>query len=239
MLRRRLILPAVMIAVVLLLALTGLGIWAGRVIISITSGQLIMQMNQTVLRDVSDMTRSADGALSRMINGLAWHDIPLDDPAAVGRELYGQLRDERHVQWLAFGNEGGGVIDAGRDRGLMAEVAAQGHNHHARITGVQFRQQPGRLIAAAAVTERGTGKYITLGGIYTKNPVTGDRNIGCRTGTKIADRGRSAGCPCQTKPRSPRHTSPATTRCCVRRRRSPAIRRSRSCSTCSLTNFIR
>jgi 4-hydroxy-3-polyprenylbenzoate decarboxylase len=32
--------------------------------------------------------------------------------------------------------------------------------------------------AAAAVTERGSGKYITLGGIYTKNPVTGDRNIG-------------------------------------------------------------
>ncbi len=33
-------------------------------------------------------------------------------------------------------------------------------------------------IAAAKVTERGTGRYITLGGIYTKNPETGDRNIG-------------------------------------------------------------
>jgi 4-hydroxy-3-polyprenylbenzoate decarboxylase len=32
--------------------------------------------------------------------------------------------------------------------------------------------------AAAAVTERGTGRYITLGGIHTKNPDTGDRNIG-------------------------------------------------------------
>ncbi|HEY8751783.1 MAG TPA: menaquinone biosynthesis decarboxylase [Tepidisphaeraceae bacterium] len=32
--------------------------------------------------------------------------------------------------------------------------------------------------AAAGVKERGTGKYITLGGIYTKNPETGDRNIG-------------------------------------------------------------
>ena len=32
--------------------------------------------------------------------------------------------------------------------------------------------------AASEVTERGTGRYITLGGIYTKNPVTGDRNIG-------------------------------------------------------------
>ena len=32
--------------------------------------------------------------------------------------------------------------------------------------------------AAGRVTERGTGRYITLGGIYTKNPATGDRNIG-------------------------------------------------------------
>ena len=32
--------------------------------------------------------------------------------------------------------------------------------------------------AAAAVTERGTGRYITLGGIHTINPDTGDRNIG-------------------------------------------------------------
>src|SRR4051794_36853777 len=32
--------------------------------------------------------------------------------------------------------------------------------------------------AAANVTERGSGKYITLGGVYTKNPDTGDRNIG-------------------------------------------------------------
>src|SRR5215469_14547066 len=114
MLRRRLILPAVAIALVLLLVLTGLGIWAGRVIVSITSDQLVLQMNQTVLRDVGDMTRSADRALSRMINGLAWHDIDLSDSAAVGRELYGQLRDERYVQWLAFGNEAGGVVDAGR-----------------------------------------------------------------------------------------------------------------------------
>jgi 4-hydroxy-3-polyprenylbenzoate decarboxylase len=32
--------------------------------------------------------------------------------------------------------------------------------------------------AAGKVKERGTGRYITLGGIYTKNPSTGDRNIG-------------------------------------------------------------
>jgi len=32
--------------------------------------------------------------------------------------------------------------------------------------------------AATKVTERGTGRYITLGGIHTSNPDTGDRNIG-------------------------------------------------------------
>ena len=32
--------------------------------------------------------------------------------------------------------------------------------------------------ACAAVTERGSGRYITLGGIFTQNPETGDRNIG-------------------------------------------------------------
>jgi 4-hydroxy-3-polyprenylbenzoate decarboxylase len=32
--------------------------------------------------------------------------------------------------------------------------------------------------ACAAVTERGTGRYITFGGVHTRNPVAGDRNIG-------------------------------------------------------------
>ena len=32
--------------------------------------------------------------------------------------------------------------------------------------------------ASAQVSERGTGRYITFGGVHTKNPVTGDRNIG-------------------------------------------------------------
>src|SRR5438045_1246466 len=32
--------------------------------------------------------------------------------------------------------------------------------------------------AAGKVMKRGTGRYITLGGIHTKNPDTGDRNIG-------------------------------------------------------------
>ena len=32
--------------------------------------------------------------------------------------------------------------------------------------------------AAATVKERGTGRYITLGGVFTRNPDTGERNIG-------------------------------------------------------------
>ncbi len=32
--------------------------------------------------------------------------------------------------------------------------------------------------AASKVSERGTGRYITMGGIYTRNPETGDRNVG-------------------------------------------------------------
>ncbi len=32
--------------------------------------------------------------------------------------------------------------------------------------------------ACASASERGTGRYITFGGIYTKNPENGDRNIG-------------------------------------------------------------
>ena len=33
-------------------------------------------------------------------------------------------------------------------------------------------------VAAGKVAERGTGRYITIGGVFTKNPDTGDRNIG-------------------------------------------------------------
>lgn len=32
--------------------------------------------------------------------------------------------------------------------------------------------------AAASVSQRGTGRYITFGGVFTKDPETGDRNIG-------------------------------------------------------------
>jgi len=114
MLRRRLIFPAAAIALVLSLVLTGLGIWAGRHIISITSGELIRQMTETVRRDVDDMIQSGDRTSTRMVNDIARHDIPLGDPVVLGRELYGLLKDEPYVQWLACSNEAGGAIDAGR-----------------------------------------------------------------------------------------------------------------------------
>ena len=55
MLRRRLTFPAAGIALVLSLVLTGLGIWAGNVIVSIMSDQLIEQMTEAVRREVDDI----------------------------------------------------------------------------------------------------------------------------------------------------------------------------------------
>ena len=114
MLRRRLILPAAAIALLLSLVLTGLGIWAGRHIIWITSSELIRQMTETVRRDVADMIQSGDRTSTRMVNDIVRHDIPLGDPVVLGRELYGLLKDEPYIQWLACSNEAGGAIDAGR-----------------------------------------------------------------------------------------------------------------------------
>jgi PAS domain S-box-containing protein len=114
MLRRRLILPAAAIALLLSLVLTGLGIWAGRHIISITSSELIRQMTEAVRRDVADMIQSGDRTSTRMVNDIVRHDIPLGDPVVLGRELYGLLKDEPYIQWLACSNEAGGAIDAGR-----------------------------------------------------------------------------------------------------------------------------
>jgi len=55
MLQRRLTFPAAGIALVLSLVLTGLGIWAGNVIVSIMSDQLIEQMTEAVRREVDDI----------------------------------------------------------------------------------------------------------------------------------------------------------------------------------------
>ena len=114
MLRRRLTFPAAAIALVLSFSLTGLGIWTGNVIVSAMSDQLVQQWTEAVRRDVNVMITTGDSMSTRMVNDIGRHDVPLGDPAALGRELYGLLRDEPNVQWLACSNEAGGVIDAGR-----------------------------------------------------------------------------------------------------------------------------
>jgi len=113
-LRRRLTFPAAAIALVLSFILTGLGIWAGNVIVSIMSNQLIEQMTGAVRREVDDMITFGDRMSTRMVNDIARHDIPLSDPVAIRRELYGLASDEPNVRWLACGNEAGGMTDAGR-----------------------------------------------------------------------------------------------------------------------------
>jgi PAS domain S-box-containing protein len=114
MLRRRLTFPAAGIALVLSFVLTGLGIWAGNVIVSIMSNQLIEQMTEAVRREVDDMITFGDRMSTRMVNDLARHDIPFSDPVALRRELFGLVSDEPDVRWLACGNEAGGMTDAGR-----------------------------------------------------------------------------------------------------------------------------
>jgi len=114
MLRRRLTFPAAAIALALSVVLIGLGIARGHVIVSIMSDQLIRQMAEAIRRDVDVIVRNAEGTLTRAVNSIARHDVPLSDPAALRRELYGLLRDEPYVDWLFCGNEAGGAVDAGR-----------------------------------------------------------------------------------------------------------------------------
>ena len=114
MLRRRLTFPAAAIALVLSFVLTGLGLWAGNAIVSIMANQLIEQMTDAVRREVDDMITFGDRMSNRTVNDLARHDIPIDDPVALRRELYGLVSDEPNVRWLACGNEAGGMTDAGR-----------------------------------------------------------------------------------------------------------------------------
>src|ERR1700752_1053886 len=114
MLRRRIIFPAAAIALILSLVLTGLGILAGRVIVSTMANQLIEQMTKAVRYKADDMITFGDRMSTQMVNDIARHDIPFGDPVALRRQLYGQTSDEPNVQWLACGNEAGGMTEAGR-----------------------------------------------------------------------------------------------------------------------------
>src|SRR5262249_31562806 len=114
MLWRRLTIPAAGTALILSLILTGLGLWAGTVIVSVMSTALIEQMTEMVRREVNNLIVSGERMSTRMVNDFGRHDVPLDDPIAIRRELYGQLSDAPNVQWLICGNEAGGMTDVGR-----------------------------------------------------------------------------------------------------------------------------
>src|SRR5262249_16099249 len=84
-LRRRLTLPAAAIVLIVSFVLIGLWMWTSNVIVSITATQLITQMTDAVRRDVDDMISFGASMSSRMVNGLARHDVRLGDPVAIRR----------------------------------------------------------------------------------------------------------------------------------------------------------
>src|SRR5262249_18522484 len=83
-------------------------------LVSIMSKQLIEQINGSVHREVEAMITFGDKLSTRMVNALMRHDVPFNDPVAIRRELHALVIDEPAVQWLACGNEAGGMTDAGR-----------------------------------------------------------------------------------------------------------------------------
>src|ERR1700751_4833164 len=107
-LRRRLTFPAAAIVLVLSFVLTGLWIWTADVIVSIMSNQLIQQMTGAVRREVDGMITFGDRMSTRMVNGIARHNIPFSDPVALRRELYGLVRGEATLVWGACGDATGG-----------------------------------------------------------------------------------------------------------------------------------
>jgi PAS domain S-box-containing protein len=157
---RRIIFPAAALALILSLVLTGLGILAGHVVVSTMANQLIKQMTKAVRNKADDMITFGDRMSTRMVNDIARHDIPFSDPVALRRQLYGQTIDEPNVQWLACGNEAGGMTDSGRladgtlvflmtddfRAGVYREYAASpdGQLGSPRRSGVYFdtREQP-------------------------------------------------------------------------------------------------
>src|SRR5882672_12008739 len=114
MLRRRLILPAAALALALGLALSGVGFWVGSTIVSIVAEQMVLNVVDDIHRDIGVWVGRSNRVLSRVAADIARQAIPLDDPQAVLRELYGVLGDEPQIDWLFFANEAGGNVSVGR-----------------------------------------------------------------------------------------------------------------------------
>ncbi|HYZ64735.1 MAG TPA: ATP-binding protein [Acetobacteraceae bacterium] len=114
MLRWRLTLPAAAVALGLGLALTVVGLWEAKRIVSTAADQLVRHFVTDVSDDLGILLPRSDRVLSRLANDIGRYSIPLDDPRAVLRELYAVLTDEPNIDWLFFANEAGGVASAGR-----------------------------------------------------------------------------------------------------------------------------
>jgi PAS domain S-box-containing protein len=114
MLRRRLTVPAIAIALLLSVALIAIGVWAGQSIVSVMSNRLVQEMTRAVDREVGHFVEEPARALPRVVNDLVRHDVPLTDAPAVARELYGLLSVEPELDWIYFDNDAGGLISVGR-----------------------------------------------------------------------------------------------------------------------------
>ena len=124
MLRRRLIVPAAVVAVALSLALIAVGFRTGQTIVSIMSDSLIRKLTRTVHAEVDHVVGDADHALSRALSSLTRHNVPLNDAKAVAGELYGLLAGDPGIDWLFCANEAGGTVAVGRqaDKTLVFEM---------------------------------------------------------------------------------------------------------------------
>jgi PAS domain S-box-containing protein len=106
--------PAAATALALSLGLSTVGYWAGHTIVFVMSNHLIRDMTDGIHRHAGLMMDAPARMMSRVINDIGRHDIPLNDPLVLARELYGLLGDEPNVDWLYLGNEAGGLVSVGR-----------------------------------------------------------------------------------------------------------------------------
>ncbi|UFS69411.1 ATP-binding protein [Geomonas sp. RF6] len=126
-LRAKLVVPAVAIMVMLSVGLVSVGYWAEDTVVDTMSRQLILHMTASIRDHVSFMMDAPRRMLTRVQKGVARHHVPLSDPRAVGRELYGLLEEEHGVDWVYFANEAGGIVSTGRlDDGSFVFLLSDG-----------------------------------------------------------------------------------------------------------------
>ena len=143
MLLRRLMIPAVAVALALSLGLTAIGFWAGRTIVQVMSDRLIREVTQAVSRDVAHIVGGVDRALSGVANDLVRHDVPLGDPRRCGTGTL-WLADRGAGCGLALFRQRGRRDRLGRAAGGRKDsVSDDGRiprRHHAPVRGVAERR---------------------------------------------------------------------------------------------------